>query len=40
MVMVYTLRELEFYILRDTLKPWQLKAPGPKPTMKQLREAR
>ena len=34
------LRELGSYILRDTAKPWQLKAPGPKPTIKQLKEAR
>ena len=34
------LRELGSYILRDTPKPWQLKAPGPKPTIKQFKEAR
>ena len=34
------LRELGSYILRDTPKPWQLKAPGPKPTIKQVKEAR
>ena len=33
----YFLRELGSYILRDTPKPWQLKARGPKPTIKQLR---
>ena len=32
--------ELESYILRDTLKPWQLKVPGPKPISKQVKEAR
>ena len=36
---IYMLRELGSYILRDTPKPWQLKA-GPKPTIKQLKEAR
>ena len=36
----YFLRELGSYILKDTPKPWQLKAPGPKPTIKQLKEAR
>ena len=36
----YSLRELGSYILRDTPKPRQLKAPGPKPTIKQLKEAR
>ena len=36
----YPLRELGSYILRDTLKPWQLKASGPKPTIKQFKEAR
>ena len=35
----YVLRELESYILRGTPKPWQLKAPGPKPTIKQLEKA-
>ena len=34
-----TLRELVSYILRYTLQPWQLKAPGPRPTIKQLKEA-
>ena len=32
--------ELGSYILRDTPEPRQLKAPGPKPTIKQLKEAR
>ena len=35
-----TLRELGSYCLRDTPKPRQSKAPGPKPTIKQLEEAR
>ena len=35
----HTLRELGSYILRDTSKPWQLKVPGPKPTIEQLKEA-
>ena len=30
---VYVLRELGSYILRDTPKPWQLKAPDPEPTI-------
>ena len=33
-------RELGSYLLRDTPEPWQLKAPGPRPTIKQLKEAR
>ena len=36
----HSLRELGSYILRDTPKPRQLKVPGPKPTIKQLKEAR
>ena len=36
---LYELRELVSYILRDTPKPWQLKAPSPKPTIK-VKEAR
>ena len=36
----YSLRYLGSYILRDTPKPRRLKAPGPKPTIKQLKEAR
>ena len=39
-VFMYSLRELGSYVLRDTPKPWQLKAPDPKPTIKQLKEAR
>ena len=35
----FTLRELGSYILRDTPKPRQSKAPGPKPTIEQLKEA-
>ena len=34
------LRELGSYTLRDTPKPQQFKAPGRKPTIKQLKEAR
>ena len=34
------LRELGSYILRDTPEAWQLEAPGPRLTIKQLREAR
>ena len=37
---LYILRELESCILRDTPKPWHLKAPGPKLTIEQLEEAK
>ena len=37
---VLSLRELGSFILRDTPKPRQFKAPGPKPTINQLKEAR
>ena len=37
---MYVLRELGSYILRDTAEARQLKAPGPKPTNKQLKDAR
>ena len=29
----------EVFFIRDTPEPWQLKAPGPKPTIEQLEEA-